>query len=164
MIYISNIFKVSLFLLVFMGGIMVGQTAESKQIENGMRVLEYSASEYYSLAVDKELVDVREGKLIIYFDSLESGVLNLIICNCGESKFQEVSIQNLELDGQETKSYANLDGIGPGEVKICPIDYEMSGDDSYMDNNLPNHIKGWLYVRGSQDYYNKKIDFYVKGE
>ncbi len=148
--FMANIFKISTILLIFMGGIIIGQTVQAKYVVNAGQLLEESAIEGKPLLV-------QEGdQIAVYFGGIQGETLNFIVCNYGESKLTEVSVMNMELDGQKADSYSYLGGIRSGEIKRCPIDYELPQNKE--TNALPEHIRGWLFVRGSQNYIHQKID------
>ncbi len=151
--YIINIFKTSTALLIFICGIMIGQTAEEKYIRNEQQLMDESVIE------TKELLFFEEGRIAVYLDSIQKDTVNLIICNYGENKLQEVSIINMEIDGYKTNSYSYLGGICSGEIKKCAVAYEMQ-DERFEDGSekSPERLCGELFVRGSQDYIYQKIN------
>lgn len=145
---IGLVFKGSLLLLVFMCGIMTGKAVEEKKAGEEGKV----ASEA-EIQPENLLASWVEG-IEVYFDTWEEGEVNVIVNNRQESKLQEVSITNMEIDGIKVDTYSDLTGIGPGEIRRCTVSYD---GEALTGQETPGQIKGELYVRGSTSYVYQRI-------
>lgn len=148
---LKTVFKISLTVLVFMCGILTGKEVEGK-----------SGREKEAIVAEQDLADKRlivvgmEG-IEVYFDSLETGRLYLIIRNKTGNKLQEVSVTDLEINGMKKKSYSFLGGIRAGEFKKCMIEYD-AGEAGGKPSDI--QVKGNLYIRGSGNILHRKIELH----
>ena len=99
---------------------------------------------------DKRLIVVGMEGIEVYFDSLETGRLYLIISNRTGNKLQEIN-------GMKKKSYSFLGGIRAGEFKKCMIEYD-AGEAGGKPSDI--QVKGNLYIRGSGNILHRKIELH----
>lgn len=143
---------ISLCMLLFLSGLMIGADVQAKNDERRQNI-------QYCVPLAEE--DKRDRILIasddfnVYLLDITAQTIEIIVENHTQDKVNDVCLDNVFIDGENTVCYADIEGVNAGETKVCSLAFEKA-----LEKEEAAELSGTLLIRGKKLYYSKQLDFH----